>query len=114
MNVEQIAIVCHEANRAYCATLGDTSHVAWADTDVGIRQSAMAGVELLMSNPAASTQEVHESWLADKQANGWTYGEAKDVANRKHPCCVPWDDLPLSMRVKDTLFRSIVLTFIPE
>ncbi len=33
MNAETIAKVCHEANRAYCQTIGDNSQLAWEQAE---------------------------------------------------------------------------------
>lgn len=35
MTIEQIARVCHEVNRAYCESMGDTSQVPWEDARSG-------------------------------------------------------------------------------
>ena len=39
-----IAEVCHEANRAYCRTIGDNSQPSWADVPQRQKDSAMADV----------------------------------------------------------------------
>ena len=35
----------------------------------------------------------HKEWCDEKRGTGWTYGETKDVENRKSPYLVPWDEL---------------------
>lgn len=32
--------------------------------------------------------------MANKIADGWKYGEAKDPEAKTHPCLVPFDKLP--------------------
>jgi hypothetical protein len=54
--------------------------------------------------PAAS----HENWLKLKIAEGWKYGPVKDPDKKEHPCCVPYEDLPIEQRIKDFLFSGIV------
>ena len=103
-----IAKTCHEVNRAYCAGLGDHSHPAWEDAPEWQRQSAIQGVEFHLANPGAGPADSHESWLAEKRRDGWTYGPVKDPAKKEHPCCVEYDELPLAQRIKDTLFLSVV------
>lgn len=108
MKVLVIARVAHEINRAYCASLGDTSQPAWDDAPEWQQKSAIAGVEMHLANPDATPEQSHESWLAQKLADGWTYGEVKDAENKQHPCCRPYDELPPEQKSKDYLFRSVV------
>ena len=103
-----IAKVAHEINRAYCAALGDETQAAWEDAPEWQRASAIAGVEMHLANPDATPEQSHESWLAQKLADGWAYGEVKDAENKRHPCCRPYDELPPEQKSKDYLFRSVV------
>ena len=36
---------------------------------------------------------VHEVWAAGRVADGWTWGPARDDANKHHPCLVAYDEL---------------------
>ena len=108
MKPAQIAQVAHEINRAYCASQGDTSQVAWPDAPDWQRQSALAGVAMHLANPDATPEQSHESWLAQKTAEGWAYGEVKDADKKLHPCFVPYAELPSSQKAKDYLFRGVV------
>lgn len=108
MTDEKIAQVCHEANRAYCETLGDVSQLSWRNAPTWQRDSAMVGVKFNRENPDAPPSASHESWLAQKLKDGWTYGPVKDPERRTHPCCVPFEQLPLEQQRKDHLFKAIV------
>ena len=108
MEPEQIARVAHEANRAYCQSLGDNSQPAWEDAPQWQRDSAMLGVKLHTENPNAGAQAIHESWMAQKLADGWEYGPTKDPEAKRHPCIVPFDALPKEQQAKDYLFRGVV------
>jgi hypothetical protein len=105
--VERIAKVCHEANRAYCQTIGDDSQEIWELAPAWQRQSAIKGVEFTRDNPHAPPSASHESWLAEKRATGWTYGREKNTTLKTHPCCVPYDELPPEQRAKDALFQGV-------
>lgn len=107
MDIEQIAEVCHEANRVYCLQQGDTSHKPWAETPFAIKQSAIAGVLYVQENPDAPIWFLHEQWRKHKAAEGWVHGAEKDFDAKTHPCMVDYKDLPPMQRVKDALFRSI-------
>jgi hypothetical protein len=79
MTIEDVARVCHEANRAYCLALGDTSHVGWDDAPAWQRESAITGVKFKINNPDAPASAQHDSWLAQKLAAGWKWGSVKDA-----------------------------------
>lgn len=111
--IEAIAIVCHDANRALCITHGDDSQVVWSKASSWQRQSAIAGVKYVLENLTATSEEIHEAWMSHKIKDGWTLGPIKDGAKKTHPCLVPYSQLPESQRKKDSLFRAIVLALMP-
>lgn len=39
-------------------------------------------------------ENVHEVWAKARIDEGWTYGEKRDGIHKKHPCLVPYDELP--------------------
>ncbi len=106
--IAAIAAVCHEVNRAYCASLGDNSQAHWDDAPDWQKQSAINGVEFHIENPEAGPSGSHENWLKVKQADGWVYGETKDVDAKTHPCMVPYTELPKEQQAKDALFVAAV------
>ena len=108
MTKERIAQVCHEVNRAYCLALGDTSQPAWDLAPFWQRESAIRGVSLHVDHPDAGPAQSHESWLAQKVADGWTYGPVKDAEKKEHPCMVPFEELPTLQQAKDYIFRAVV------
>ena len=108
MNAEQIARVAHEINRAYCEALGDLSQVEWEQAPGWQKASAINGVEFHMRNPHAGPEASHNSWLAEKEADGWVFGPTKDPEAKTHPCMVPFPSLPVEQQAKDYLFRATV------
>ena len=104
----QIAVVCHEANRAYCNEIGDHSQKPWQMADQWQRESIIKGVQFALENPTAPASAQHNAWLADKLNDGWKHGPLKDPKKKEHPCIVDYDQLPLEQRLKDTLFKAIV------
>lgn len=82
-----IAIVCHEANRAWCFVNGDETQKAWGDAEEWQRESAVDGVLFKIDNPG---------------------GEIKDAIKKTHPCLVPFESLPNFQQKKDALFCAIV------
>jgi hypothetical protein len=113
--IEQVAKVCHEANRAYCETLGDSSQPSWDAAPEWQKDSARNGVKFHFAKHAlggeASPSASHESWLAQKRAEGWKFGPVKDPAKKEHPCFVEYNELPIEQRLKDYIFAAICKSF---
>ena len=108
MNIEKIAQVVHETNRVYCESIGDYSQETWGNAPLWQKESAISGVKFVLENPNAPDSAQHEAWLKDKYADDWKYGEVKDVKKKENPCCVPYNELPIEQKVKDSLFIGIV------
>lgn len=104
-----IAALAHTVNAGYCAALGDHFIPAFEDATQAQRDSICQGVELVLANPEAGPDVSHKAWLEHKTAEGWAYGEVKDEAAKLHPCFVPYEDLPVEQRAKDSIFRAAVL-----
>ena len=108
MRAAAIARVCHEANRAYCKTIGDDSQLPWEEAPDWQKASAISGVEFHLAHPRATPADSHHEWMREKARDGWVYGPEKDPEKKEHPCMVNYLALPIEQRVKDHLFISIV------
>ncbi len=108
MQVQMVARVAHEINRAYCLAMGDESQARWDDAPEWQRQSAINGVHFHLNNPSADASASHTNWLKEKTEAGWVFGLVKDPEAKTHPCCVPFEKLPRSQQAKDHLFRAVV------
>lgn len=115
MDAEQIAQVCHDANRAYCLTIGDTSQPPWDAAPQWQKESALNGVRFhlleLRNGRVPKPSASHDSWLAQKESEGWKYGPTKNVGTKEHPCFVPYEQLPIEQKLKDYIFGAIVAAF---
>ena len=111
MTINDVAKICHEANKAYCEALGDLSQVSWADAPLWQTESASNGVAFHLANPDASASASHNCWLEEKRIAGWKYGTVKDAEKKEHPCFIPFEQLPIKQQAKDHLFKSIVSVF---
>lgn len=106
--VLDIAIACHEANKAWCDANDDHSQKHWQDAEEWQRESAIKGVEFRLNNLLTEESAQHDAWCKDKVANGWQYGEVKDAEAKTHPGLVEFNKLPEFQQKKDKLFCVIV------
>lgn len=105
--IEGIARVCHDANRAWQIASDDpVVSPAWDEAPDWQRASALEGVSKALDG--ASGEQLHQDWCDFKSGDGWVYGPVKDEAAKTHPCLVPYSELPPEQRRKDDLFAAIV------
>lgn len=111
LTVEEIATVCHNVNKAYCAAMGDLSQPEWELAPEWQRQSAINGVQAhIDSGLSMKPWDSHSAWMAEKEKDGWVYGAEKNPDKKTHPCMVPYDSLPREQKAKDYLFMEVVHT----
>jgi len=108
MTIEQIAQVAHEINAAFCNSIMDNSQPSWEDAPEWQKSSAINGVKFHLENPYASPSASHESWLKQKEEEGWKYGPVKNPETKEHPCFVPYNELPTAQKSKDYLFKQVI------
>lgn len=110
LTMEEVAQICHEANRALCEVIGDRSQQAlsWENSPEWQRLSCLDGVFFHLANPLAQASASHQNWLNMKVEEGWVYGPVKDVDKKEHPCLVHFNELPKLQQAKDHLFKAVV------
>lgn len=113
MTRNDIAKICHEVNRAYCEALGDKSQLPWDEAPEWQRSSAIHGVEFHLANPDSKPSDSHDSWMREKLNSGWKFGAVKDPENKRHPCILPFNTLPVEQQAKDFLFLAVVRSLEP-
>lgn len=106
--IVNIAIICHQANKAWCERNGDFSQKDWANAPDWQKDSAVNGVVFHVRNPDANDSASHDNWMKEKVEAGWVYGEKKNEDKKTHPCIRPFNELPEVQQKKDKLFRAIV------
>ena len=81
----------------YTPTPIDTTNISLPDELLSLREQI--------------AKNVHEAWAKGRIDDGWSYGEKRDDANKKHPCLVPYDELPESEKDYDrrTAFETLKL-----
>jgi hypothetical protein len=91
-----------EIAREIRVLLGEESYDQriFTEADTARRVEALQRCAALQTTDA----ERHESWREMHYAQGWTYGEVLDPANKRHPNLLPWENLPASTRSKAKIF----------
>lgn len=46
-------------------------------------------------------RNAHEIWAQQRLADGWRLGPARDDEKKRHPCLVPYEELPESEKIYD-------------
>jgi hypothetical protein len=84
------------------------NELAWTSaSSVGRAVEIVSPVSAAL-DPSTTPEQSHQSWLAQKRAEGWIWGLVKDPTAKTHPCMVPYADLQPEQRAKDELFLAAV------
>lgn len=106
--IEEAARLAHEVNRGYCAGIGDNSQLPWDEAPEWQRVSAFNGAVAISEGQIKTPGDSHRSWLEEKKRDGWIWGPEKRPDLKEHPCCQPFEDLPVEQQLKDYLFLATV------
>lgn len=60
----------------------------------------------------ALARNAHDVWAQARIREGWTHGVQRDDVHKKHPCLVPYDQLPPSEKEYDRLLAGEILKVI--
>jgi hypothetical protein len=110
--VKALSRMVHEANRAFCDELGDTSQKPWNEAPGYNHTSAMVGIQAVCDNPDITPSQIHDVWMESKKKDGWVYGPKKDKKKKTHPSVVPYEELSASEQYKDYLVIYIVKSYL--
>ncbi len=51
-------------------------------------------------------ENIHENWAKKRMAEGWSYGSERNDHGKRHPCLVPYAQLPDVERAYDRLIAA--------
>lgn len=105
-DIKFIAERCHEANKAWCERNADHSQKPWDEAGWEMQDSAIKGVEGILAGN--TPEKSHESWMKHRTEHGWIHGDVKDMEAKRHPCLVPYAQLPPEQQAKDHVFHGTV------
>jgi len=105
--LREIAAVAWAANAELQALHADPAPSLPGDReDEEAHAVTVAGIRAILDG--ATAEQVHETWMRARQAQGWVRGPVKDSRLRTHPALVPYADLPEHQKVKDRVLAAIV------
>lgn len=110
--IEAISRVAHEANRAYCQTIGDNSQKPFDEATEWQKSSCRDGIRAICEGRVKEPGDSHRSWLIEKARTGWKFGPVKNEDTKEHPCMVQFDELSAAEQVKDHIFVGVVKSMI--
>jgi ryanodine receptor 2 len=80
-------------NRAHCAADSPPRKNAMYEPKP-IDTTAVELPDEILDLAEKLAENTHDLWSQMRFENGWSYGPHRDDANKKHPCLVPYADLP--------------------
>jgi hypothetical protein len=105
---EQLARLCHEADRVLCGLQGDARVLPWDLLDEGAQDELVASVREILETPEVSDEARYLRWASRQRAQGWVYGPVRSVPKKVDPGLLDYGALPSERRVRWSLFAAIV------
>ena len=68
--------------------------------------------EELLDLAEQMAERVHDVWMEERIRQGWSYGEKRDDVNKKHPCLIPYEELPEEEKIYDRNTSIETLMFV--
>lgn len=106
--VRQAAELSHEIKRLYCHAIGIPAGDPWSKLKYTQRESVTDRVMDIIEKGDMSPKEFHNRWMNRKKNCGWRKGRVFSRANMTDPFIDEWENLPMQIRMMDTLFVDCV------
>lgn len=108
MKTQQIAKIAYEALEAMTQVCEGHSFTSWEDAPGEDIMFMMNLVLFCIDNPDATASIVHEDWLENRKAEGWTYGAEINIEKQIHEWIVPFHELSTWKQTQDYLVVQLV------
>jgi len=108
--IDSVSRVVHNVLEAYsqAATPLNTPPHSWEESTEEYRESVRRATTLMAENLATTPKGMHDVWLLEKLKHGWVYGDVEDTEAKRHPLCLPYDELGSDHRIRGELFYAVV------
>lgn len=111
MTDEDLARIVHSAHIAYNVILNDNApDPPWDALTRRHREQVIRRVKSIREGHGPA--QIHQEWVDEMLAWGWTWGLVKNPVEKTHPALRPYDELPAWQQAKDRLAVRIVFTFV--
>lgn len=115
MNIEQLAEICHEIDRAllnagpqFSVTAPDEELQLWPNTPPLYRDELMLFVQNILDG--ISVADAHERWVLDRRNHGWGFGEFY-APYKQHPNLLDFDQIATLARARLLVRAAVVKLF---
>lgn len=61
-----------------------------------------------MRREKVTARKAHESWMALRLSEGWTWGPVTDKARKVHSALCPFEEIPVEEVIKDVLYERLL------
>lgn len=109
MDIYQIAKTVHAGNNVL-KKINKEKPEAWEDMSDDRKTRMYAAIDLVLTQDTTPKQ-MHDVWVKNMKELGYKYGVKLDHDKKTHPCLVAYTKLPAEQKIKDDMFRSIILSF---
>lgn len=101
--IEGIAKTCHQANKAFCESMGDNSFTDWEDSEDWVKALTIFQVRNIIANPLEPHYGSHDAYV-DKVPE-ITWENAPEGFNKKLSRYEEWS---IEDKTKSKMFKAIV------
>jgi len=108
----QLVEVAHAIVRALKIANGEPDPGSFQDAESWAQESTMERVRAVLNGASIDGKAEHERWAEDKKLRGYVYGAVRNDDPAKgpltHPLLVPYEELGVIDRLKDSLPNAVV------
>jgi len=90
---QQLARLCHEADRVLCSMQGDARVSPWETLDEKTQDEVVAAVREVLEHPELTDEARHARWLRQRREAGWIYGPVRSIPGRTDPALLEYGAL---------------------
>jgi len=102
-----IAKECHTKNNELMVMNGEEPKGDWESLDRATKFINLKSVIKALENPDLTAKDMHNEWINNKIADGWSYGEVKDEELKTHPLITDYDSMNPVDKMKDQVFIDV-------